>query len=153
MIAAEAAAESPLWGEALRSEPERELEAVFSPLAPTSATPSGSRRSTRATSSTTGARGSSRRPTATPRSCSATTSTRTGSSASRDHDEVEAVADLAELISLCARLQADGAPGDGEAWAATAAWLGAGRDRRGAGPRAAPDVERALSLHARARVG
>src|SRR4051794_23247470 len=40
---------------------------------------------------------------------------------------VEAVADLAELISLCAQLQADGAEGDGAAWAASAALLGAGR--------------------------
>jgi hypothetical protein len=39
---------------------------------------------------------------------------------------VEAVADLAELISLCAQLRADSAPGDGEAWAASAALLGAG---------------------------
>ncbi len=37
---------------------------------------------------------------------------------------VEAVADLAELISLCAYLRAEGAPGDGDAWAATAALLG-----------------------------
>ena len=34
---------------------------------------------------------------------------------------VEAVADLAALISLCAQLRADGRSGDGEAWAATAA--------------------------------
>jgi hypothetical protein len=39
---------------------------------------------------------------------------------------VEAVADLAELISLCAQLRADSAPGDGAAWAASAALLGAG---------------------------
>jgi hypothetical protein len=39
---------------------------------------------------------------------------------------VEAVADLAELISLCAQLQADGLAGDGAAWAASAALLGAG---------------------------
>jgi hypothetical protein len=39
---------------------------------------------------------------------------------------VEAVADLAELISLCAQLRADAAPGDGPAWAASAALLGAG---------------------------
>jgi hypothetical protein len=37
---------------------------------------------------------------------------------------VEAVADLAELISLCAQLRADGAEGDGAAWAASAALLG-----------------------------
>ncbi len=40
--------------------------------------------------------------------------------------EVAAVADLAELISLCAQLRAESANGDGPAWAATAALLGAG---------------------------
>ena len=44
-----------------------------------------------------------------------------------DVGSVEAVADLAELISLCAQLRADSAPGDGAAWAASAALLGAGR--------------------------
>jgi hypothetical protein len=39
---------------------------------------------------------------------------------------VDAVADLAELISLCAQLRADEADGDGAAWAASAALLGAG---------------------------
>src|SRR5262249_59068354 len=37
---------------------------------------------------------------------------------------VEAVADLAELISLCAQLRADSAPRDGVSWAASAALLG-----------------------------
>ena len=37
---------------------------------------------------------------------------------------VAAVADLAELISLCAQIRADGRPGDGAAWAATCATLG-----------------------------
>ena len=37
-----------------------------------------------------------------------------------------AVADLAELISLCAQSRAEGRDGDGAAWAATAAQLGAG---------------------------
>ena len=37
---------------------------------------------------------------------------------------VPAVADLAELLALCAQLRADGSPGDGAAWAATAALLG-----------------------------
>ena len=41
--------------------------------------------------------------------------------------EVDAVADLAELISTCAQLRADSAAGDGAAWAATAALLGTGR--------------------------
>ena len=40
--------------------------------------------------------------------------------------EVQAVADLAELISLCAQLRADGTAGDGVAWAASAARLGDG---------------------------
>jgi hypothetical protein len=44
-----------------------------------------------------------------------------------EHDEVGAVADLAELISLCAQLRAEQAEGDGPAWAATAALLGSGR--------------------------
>jgi hypothetical protein len=40
--------------------------------------------------------------------------------------DVDAVADLAELISLCSQLRAEDAPGDGALWAATAALLGAG---------------------------
>jgi hypothetical protein len=39
---------------------------------------------------------------------------------------VTAVADLAELISLCAQARAEGRDGDGVAWAATAARLGQG---------------------------
>jgi hypothetical protein len=39
---------------------------------------------------------------------------------------VQAVADLSELISLCAQLRAEAAPGDGPLWAASAALLGAG---------------------------
>jgi hypothetical protein len=77
-------------------------------------------------------------------------------------EDVSAVADLAALISLCAQLRADGSPGDGAAWAATAALLGRGpllethdppslesAAREAAGDEA---VERALSSHA-ARVG
>ncbi|TML29314.1 MAG: hypothetical protein E6G26_04000 [Actinobacteria bacterium] len=39
---------------------------------------------------------------------------------------VEAVNDLAELIAICAYLRAEDVPGDGAAWAATAATLGRG---------------------------
>jgi hypothetical protein len=39
---------------------------------------------------------------------------------------VDAVHDLAELISLCAQARADGRAGEAEAWAATAALLGSG---------------------------
>jgi hypothetical protein len=58
-----------------------------------------------------------------------------------ENGTVEAVAELAALISLCAQLRADGLPGDGEAWAATAAKLGTGRE-------SPPDaIERALAAH------
>jgi hypothetical protein len=40
--------------------------------------------------------------------------------------EVAAVADLADLISLCSQLRAEEADGDGALWAATAALLGRG---------------------------
>ena len=40
---------------------------------------------------------------------------------------VDAVADLSELISLCSQLRAEDADGDGPLWAATAALLGSGR--------------------------
>jgi hypothetical protein len=80
--------------------------------------------------------------------------------------DVDAVGDLAELISLCAQARADGRDGDGAAWAATAALIGQRRldvpraelrDRGDAGPlerlarEAADDesVERALEAHAR----
>jgi hypothetical protein len=80
--------------------------------------------------------------------------------------DVAAVADLAELISLCGQARAEGRCGDGAAWAATTACLGRGdledaRDalrldadasglateaRAAAGDEA---VERALAAHAR----
>ena len=41
-----------------------------------------------------------------------------------DFGDVEAVADLSELISLCSQLRAEDADGDGALWAATAALLG-----------------------------
>ncbi len=61
---------------------------------------------------------------------------------------VEAVSDLAALISLCAQLRADGLSGDGEAWAATAATLGRGEEARLAW-RAGGEAERALEYHGR----
>jgi len=56
--------------------------------------------------------------------------------------DVAAVGALAELLSLCAHLRAEGLPGDGEAWAGTVSSL----DGEGAGDGAARD--RALALHA-----
>ena len=75
---------------------------------------------------------------------------------------VEAVADMGELISLCAQLRAEHSTDDGPAWAASVALLGRGvlketengaellaRAREAAGDEA---VERSLEAHAR-RVG
>jgi hypothetical protein len=59
--------------------------------------------------------------------------------------DVKAVADLAELISLCARLKAEGLDGDGAAWAATSSALG----DVGAAPADAAAVDAALAAHAR----
>jgi hypothetical protein len=53
---------------------------------------------------------------------------------------VDAVAELAGLISLCARLRAENEDGDGEAWAATAVALSAV-------PADEENVERALAAH------
>ena len=83
-----------------------------------------------------------------------------------ERGDVAAVHDLAELISLCAQLRADGLDGDGPAWAATAALLGSSeleearaalRDDRDPGlldrlaREAAGDaaVDRAVTAHAR----
>jgi len=80
--------------------------------------------------------------------------------------DVAAVADLAELISLCSQARAEGRNGDGAAWAATAASLGVGelapaRDAlrlrsdssllEGVARSVADDhqVDRALAAHAR----
>ena len=54
---------------------------------------------------------------------------------------VEAVADMAELISLCAHLRAEEKPGDGEAWASTVAGLGDG------GAQDSSAVAKALAAH------
>ena len=62
-----------------------------------------------------------------------------------DTGDVDAVAELAGLISLCARLRAEEEDGDGEAWASTAATLSSAPVDDGA-------VERALAAH-RERVG
>jgi hypothetical protein len=60
-----------------------------------------------------------------------------------DSGTVEAVAELAALISLCAQLRADRLPGDGEAWAATAARLVGSEEAR------PEQLEKALESHRR----
>jgi hypothetical protein len=120
-LAAEAAAESPLWGDALRADPERvpvfselvperfalALETIyegylvhygrprlFDPPGPDEAVLLGDYLYAH------------------------------GLVRIADTGELDAVAALAELISTCAHLRAEGAGGDGEAWLETCARLG-----------------------------
>lgn len=125
-IADEATAESPLWRQALRPGVERELEPVFSPL--------GEERFALGLETIyEGYLMHYGRP-------------RLFAPPDRDNAlllgdylyahglvrvaaarEVEAVSDLAELISVCAQVRAGDLDGDGAAWAASAALLGRGR--------------------------
>jgi hypothetical protein len=146
-IAQEASRESPLWAEALRAPAEREHGAVFSPL--------GEQRY--ALGLETIYEGYllhyGRSRLFEPRD--ADTALLLGDYLYAhglvrvaEAGPVEAVTDLAALISLCAQLRADGLPGDGEAWAATAATLGRGEEAR-LSWRAGPDAATALESHAR----
>ena len=139
-LAAEAAGESALWREALRPDGDRDTEAVFSPLA-------APRFALGLETIYEGYLAHYGRPRLfAPRDRN--TALLLGDylyahglvriAALRD---VDAVRELAELISLCAHLRAAGAPGDGDAWAATARQLGGGDVP-------APEVERALAAHA-----
>jgi hypothetical protein len=141
VIADEAAAESPLWADALRTEPEQVRELVFSPLAdPRLAT--GIETIYEAYLVHYG---------------------RSRLFAPVDRDtalllgdylyahglvriaalgDVEAVRELAELIADCAHLRAEGVGGDGEAWIEATERLGDGSAETGL-------VERALAAHAR----
>ena len=130
-IAHEAAAESPLWAEALRPEPEREHEPVFSLLA----------EERYALGLETIYEGYllhyGRLRLFSPRDDDTALLLGDylyahGLVRVAEAGTVQDVADLAALISLCARLRADALPGDGEAWAETASKLGPGR-------RAAPE--------------
>jgi len=150
VIADEAAAESPLWAEALRPEGERELEAIFSPLL------AEARYAVALETIYEGYLLHYGRP--------RLFAPKDGHSALllgdylyahglvrvAAQEGVDAIADLAALISRCSQLRADALPGDGEAWAATAVFLGqaplaAGRNAR---ETASDDaVDHALSLH------
>jgi hypothetical protein len=124
-IAGEAARESPLWGEALRPAGERELDPVFSPLG-------DARYAVGVETIYEGYLLHYGRPRLfEPRDAD----TRLllgdylyahGLVRIAALGNVLAVGDLAELISICAQLRADGEGDDGPAWAATAAVLGRG---------------------------
>ena len=168
----EAERESPLWAEALRPPGERELEPVFSPLGE-------ERYAVGVETIYEGYLAHYGRPRvfAPPDEDAALLLGdylyAHGLVRIAELGSVTAVRDLAELISLCAHLQAGTAassrPRDGAAWAATAALLGRGmldearaalRDRGDAGPLAAlaeraagkAAIERALAAH-RVRLG
>jgi hypothetical protein len=124
-IAAEAAAESPLWAEALLPEAEQVREPVFSRLAPAE----------HALGLETIYEGYlvhyGRSRLFSPPDPDAALLLGDylyahGLVRVAETGDVAAVADLAELISLCSQARADGGNGDGAAWAATAASLGAG---------------------------
>ncbi len=136
-IAAEAAAESPLWGEAVRADPER--SAVFGPLVP-------ERFALGVETIYEGYLLHYGRPRL---------------FAPPDEDvalllgdylyahglvriaatgDLDAVAALAELISTCAALRAEGEPGDGDSWVACARRLG--------GDHGSDAVSRSLAAHA-----
>jgi hypothetical protein len=125
-IAEGAAAESPLWAEALRPPAERDATPVFSPLVPDLALRLGvetiyegyllhygrSRLFDPADDDVALLLGD--------------TLLAHGLVRVAETGNVAAVADLADLLSLCGQARAEGGPGDGAAWAATAACLGLG---------------------------
>ena len=122
-IADEAARESPLWADALRPAEEREDVAVFSPLG-------NARFALGIETIYEGYLLHYGRP----RLFAPETPERAlllgdylyahGLVRIAGEGDVAPVADLADLISLCAQLRADGGNGDGWAWAATVALLG-----------------------------
>lgn len=158
-IAADAAGESPLWRSALRPAGEREETPVFSPLA--------------ADEFALGLEaiyegyllhyGRPRLFTTSDRDTAVLLGDYLyahGLVRIAELGNVDVVADLAELISVCAHLRVEGAPGDGAAWASAVALLGRWRDADGpsgnagswlesAESGASPDaVARSLALHA-----
>jgi hypothetical protein len=140
-IAKAAAAESPLWSQALRPPEEQEREPVFSPLA----------LGTHALGIETIYEGylvhygRSRLFAPVDRDTALLLGDYLyahGLVRIAETGDVAAVSLLAELISRCAHLRAESLDGDAEAWAETATALGNGVPRDGA-------VEAALAAHAR----
>jgi hypothetical protein len=124
-LAAEAAAESPLWGGALRDDPER--EGVFGPLVP-------ERFALGLETIYEGYLVHYGRPRLFAPADDETALLlgdylyAHGLVRIAATGELDAVATLAELISVCAHLRAEGADGDGEAWVDAARRLGGDPD-------------------------
>jgi hypothetical protein len=163
-IALGAAGESALWGDALRPSAQRELRAVFSPLAE-SRYALGIETIYEGYLLHYGRPRLFEPPDPDTRLLLGDYLYAHGLQRMTVLRELAAVADLAELISLCAQVRAERGDGDGEAWAATAVLLGSNdglasaraalRDRGDAGELASlardtagfEAVERALSAH------
>jgi hypothetical protein len=142
-IAAGAAAESPLWEEALRPEAAREPVAVFSPLVRDERFAVGVETIYEGYLLHYGRSRLFEPPDEDVALLLGDALLAQGLVLVAGTGSVAAVADLAELLALCTQARADGADGDGAAWAATAALLGAGgldearrelRDARDPGP-------------------
>jgi hypothetical protein len=135
-LAAEAAAESPLWGEALRADPER--EGIFGPLVP-------ARFALGLETIYEGYLVHYGRPRLFAPGDDETALLlgdylyAHGLVRIAAIGELDAVAALAELISTCAHLRAERSDGDGDAWVAAVRRLGGDPDQ--------PSVERALHTH------
>jgi hypothetical protein len=164
-IAARAATESSLWSDTLRPEPAREQEAVFSPLVSDPRLALGVETIYEGYLLHSGRSRLFDPPDEDIALLLGDALLAQGLVLVAETGSVVAVADLAELLALCTQARADGGDGDGAAWAATAALLGAGgldearaelRDRGDHGPlerlarAAAGDapVDGALAAHA-----
>jgi hypothetical protein len=124
-IAAAAVAESPLWGESLKPEADRETQAVFSPL--------GEERYALGLETIYegylvhyGTPRLFEPPDADTALLLGDYLYAHGLVRIASYGDVAAVADLSDLISLSSQLRAERAHGEGPLWAATAALLGAG---------------------------
>jgi hypothetical protein len=143
-IATEAAAQSPLWAEALRPLDEQDREAVFSPLAP----PRHALGLETIYEGYLVHYGRSRLFAPVDGDTALLLGDYLyahGLVRIAESGDVKAVADLAALISRCAQLRAEGLDGDGPEWASTSASLSAGAQLASG----ADAVDVALAAHAR----
>jgi hypothetical protein len=125
-IAAGAAAESPLWADALRPGAERDTVPIFSPLVPDPRLALGLETIYEGYLLHYGRSRLFAPPDEDVALLLGDALLAQGLVLVAATGSVAAVSDLAELLALCTQARADGTDGDGAAWAATAALLGAG---------------------------